>query len=94
MATGHRALLRGPGKGPWLEAILQRYAKPRLPASGEQEPRSALAADGKRIRRANRNGTLRYETATLVEHGTGVPLASPTFTTATANGRRWGRCWT
>ncbi len=54
----------------------------------------ALAADGKRIRGANRNGTLRYETATLVEHSTGVPLASPTFTTATANWRRSGRCWT
>ena len=51
----------------------------RLPAPGEQEQRQALAADGKRIRGANRNGTLRYETATLVEHTTGLPLASLNF---------------
>ena len=31
------------------------------------------------MRGANRNGTLRYETATLVEHTTGVPLASLNF---------------
>ena len=64
---------------PALEATLQRYTKPRLPAPGEQEQRQALAADGKRIRGANRNGTLRYETATLVEHTTGLPLASLNF---------------
>ena len=52
---------------------------PRLPAPGGQEQRQALAADGKRIRGANRNGTLRYEIATLVEHTTGVPLASLNF---------------
>ena len=40
---------------------------------------AALAADGKRIRGANRNGTMRYETATLVEHRTGVPVASLNF---------------
>ena len=45
----------------------------------KQEQRQALAADGKRIRGANRNGTLRYETATLVEHTTGLPLASLNF---------------
>ena len=38
--------------------------------------RTALAADGKHIRGANRNGTMHFETATLVEHGTGVPVAS------------------
>ena len=38
--------------------------------------RTALAADGMRIRGANRNGTMHFETATLVEHGTGVPVAS------------------
>ncbi len=76
-STIHRVVMEADSEA--LEAILQRYAKPRLPASGEQEPRSALAADGKRIRGANRNGTLRYETATLVEHSTGVPLASLNF---------------
>ena len=43
----------------------------RVPASGAQEQRQALAADGKRIRGANRNG--------LVEHRTGVPVASLNF---------------
>ena len=38
----------------------------------------ALAADGKRIRGTNRNA-MRYETATLVEHRTGVPVASLNF---------------
>ena len=61
----------------------------RVPASGAQEQRQALAADGKRIRGANRNGTI-YETATLVEHRTGVPVAS---LTRTANWRRSGHCW-
>ena len=62
-----------------LEATLHRYAKPRLPVPAEQTQRQALAADGKRIRGANRNGTVRYETATLVEHSSGVPLASLNF---------------
>ncbi len=76
-STIHRVVMEADSEA--LEAILQRYAKSRLSATGEQEPRSALAADGKRIRGANRNGTLRYETATLVEHSTGVPLASLNF---------------
>ena len=62
-----------------LEAPLHRYAKPRLPVPVAQTQRQALAADGKRIRGANRNGTVRYETATLVEHSSGVPLASLNF---------------
>ena len=62
-----------------LEATLHRYAKPRLPVPVAQTQRQALAADGKRIRGANRNGTVRYETATLVEHSSGVPLASLNF---------------
>ena len=40
---------------------------------------SALAADGKRIRGANRNGDGHYETATLVAHDTGLPVASLGF---------------
>ena len=76
-STIHRVVMDADAEA--LEATLQRYTKPRLPAPGEQEQRQALAADGKRIRGANRNGTLRYETATLVEHTTGVPLASLNF---------------
>ena len=61
-----------------LEATLQRYP-PRLPAPGAAP---ATAGAGRRRQadsRSNRNGTLRYETATLVEHTTGVPLASLNF---------------
>ena len=76
-----------------LEAMQQRYATARVPASGAQQQRQALAADGKRIRGANRNGTMRYETATLVEHRTGVRSRASTFTTRTANWRRSGHCW-
>ena len=76
-STIHRVVMDADAEA--LEATLQRYTKPRLPAPGEQEQRQALAADGKRIRGANRNGTLRYETATLVEHTTGMPLASLNF---------------
>ena len=56
-----------------VEAVLRRYAAPRLKLG------AALASDGKRIRGANRHGTTRHETATLVEHGTGMPLASLGF---------------
>ena len=76
-STIHRVVMETDAEA--LEATLLRYAKPRLPAPGGQEQRQALAADGKRIRGANRNGTLRYEIATLVEHTTGVPLASLNF---------------
>ena len=76
-STIHRVVMAA--DAPALEATLQRYAKLRLPVPEEQEQRQALAADGKRIHGANRNGTLRYETATLVEHSTGVPLASLNF---------------
>ena len=56
-----------------IEAVLKRYAAPRLQLG------AALASDGKRIRGANRHGDPRHETATLVEHGTGMPLASLGF---------------
>ena len=75
-STIHRVLMQTDAEA--LEATLQRYAQPRLPPP-EPQQRRALAADGKRIRGANRNGTLRYETATLVEHDTGVPLANLNF---------------
>ena len=40
---------------------------------------SALAADGKRLRGANRNGDGHFETATLVAHDMGLPVASHGF---------------
>ena len=75
-STIHRVLMHADTEH--LEAILLRYSQSRLPAPAPRQ-RRALAADGKRIRGANRHGSLRYETATLVEHGTGVPLASLNF---------------
>ena len=59
-----------------VEATLQRYARPRVALADQDTERTALAADGKHIRGANRNGTMHFETATLVEHSTGVPVAS------------------
>ena len=57
-----------------VEATLQRYARPRV---AEQDTEwTALAADGKHIRGANRNGSMHFETVTLVKHSTGVPVAS------------------
>ena len=75
-STIHRVVMATDAEA--LEDMQRRYATARVPAPGAQE-RQALAADGKRIRGANRNGTMRYETATLVEHGTGVPVASLNF---------------
>ena len=54
-----------------LEKALVRYAAPRL------EIGRAIAADGKRIR--HRTGSVHTEIATLVEHNTGIPLASIGF---------------
>ena len=56
-----------------LQEVLVRYTRSRI----RQLP--ALAVDGKRIRGANRNGDSHYETATLVEHGSGIPKASRSF---------------
>ncbi len=53
-----------------LEAVLRRYSMPRLQLG------AALAADGKRVRAANRNGPQHHETVSLVAHGSGLPLAS------------------
>ena len=56
-----------------LQDVLRRWAAPRL---AEDADRPALAADGKRIRGANRNADGAYfETVTLVTHA-GRPLAS------------------
>ena len=56
-----------------LQDVLRRWAAPRL---AEDADMPALAADGKRIRGANRNaGGAYFETVTLVTHA-GRPLAS------------------
>ena len=53
-----------------VEAALQRFTTPRLQLA------RAIAIDGKRIRGANRNGDGHFETATLVEHATRMPVAT------------------
>ena len=56
-----------------IETVLKRWSTPRLNIG------SALAADGKRLRGANRNGDGHFETATLVAHDTALPVASHGF---------------
>ncbi len=56
-----------------LEDVVHRWTCPRLPLA------KALAADGKRIRAANRNGAGHYETVTLADHQTGAPFAMLNF---------------
>ena len=58
-----------------LERVIQRWTAPRVAAP------QALAADGKRIRGANRLAAAgqHWETVTLVEHATGQPVASRSY---------------
>ena len=56
-----------------LEDALGRWSRPRLPIA------RALAADGKRIRGANRNGDGHHETVALVDHESGAPFALLNF---------------
>ena len=56
-----------------METVLKRWSMPRLDSG------SALAADGKLLRGANRNGDGHFETATLVAHDTALPVASHGF---------------
>ena len=56
-----------------IEGVLNRFAPARLPLA------RALAADGKRIRGANRNGGGHHETVALVDHDTGAPVATLGF---------------
>ena len=58
---------------PATETVLKRRSTPRLKLG------SALAADDKRLRGANRNGDGHFETATLVAHDTALPVASHGF---------------
>ena len=52
-----------------LQEVLLRYNRRHV------RQLAAIAADGKRIRGANRNGDGHYETVTLVEHGSRYPQA-------------------
>ena len=56
-----------------IETVLKRWSMYRLNIG------AALTADGKRLRGANRNGDGHFETATLVAHDTGLPVASHGF---------------
>ncbi len=53
----------------WIEEALRRWAQPRLRVG------RAIAVDGTRIRGANRTGEDHYETVSLIEHGTGMPVS-------------------
>ncbi len=56
-----------------LEDALGRWSRSRLPAA------RAPAADGRRIRGANRNGEGHHGTVALVDHATGAPFALLNF---------------
>ena len=56
-----------------IETVLKRWSTPRFNIG------TALAADGKRLRSANRNGEGHFGAATLVAHDTGLPVASHRF---------------
>ena len=68
--------LRHPLGAGTLERVVQRWTQPR----GGRKPR-ALAGDGKRIRGANRMAAegLHWETVTLVDHATGLPVGSRSY---------------
>ncbi|MCY3770144.1 MAG: ISAs1 family transposase [Gammaproteobacteria bacterium] len=70
-STLHRVLQQADPEA--LEAVLRRYSAPRLQVG------KAVAADGKRVRAANRHSADHYESITLVEHGTGQPVNSLTI---------------
>ena len=51
-----------------LEKVLKLMTTPKLQIG------RAIAADGKRLRGANRNSTDHYETVVMAEHGSGLPV--------------------
>ena len=67
-----------------LERVIQRWTQPRC----GRKPR-ALAGDGKRIRGANRlaDEGLHWETVTLVDHDTGLPVATRSY--GEEGGEQW-----
>ena len=67
-ATIHRVMVQAGSDE--VQAAANRWAQAR-----PVPDRSALAADGKRINGVNRSGTVHHETATLVVHAEGVPIA-------------------
>ena len=71
-ATLHRAMIDTDPKR--FQSALQRWVARRQPAP------KALAADGKRLRGANRQGDAHYETVSLVRHDNAMPIASHTYT--------------
>ena len=71
-ATLHRAMIDTDPKR--FQSALQRWVARRQPAP------TALAADGKRLRGANRQGDAHYETVSLVRHDNAMPIASHTYT--------------
>ena len=71
-ATLHRAMIDTDPKR--FQSVLQRWVARRQPAP------TALAADGKRLRGANRQGDAHYETVSLVRHDNAMPIASHSYT--------------
>ena len=71
-ATLHRAMIDTDPKR--FQSALQRWVARRQPAP------TALAADGKRLRGANRQGDAHYETVSLVRHDNAMPIASHPYT--------------
>ena len=53
-----------------FQSVVSRFTTPRM------EFAKAVAIDGERIRGANRKGENHYEVATLIDHVSGMPLAS------------------
>ncbi len=64
---------RPAGRSRAPEDVVARWSRPRLPIA------RALAADGKRIRAASRNGEGRHGTVAPAGHASGAPFALPDF---------------
>ena len=67
-ATIHRVMVQADSDE--VQAAANRWAQ-----AHPVPDRSALAADGKRINGVNRSGAVHHETATLVTHAEGIPIA-------------------
>ena len=68
-ATIHRVMMNADSDE--LQAAATRWA-----AAHPATDRTALAVDGKRINGVNRTGAVYHETATIVTHDQGIPIAS------------------
>ena len=67
-ATIHRVMVQADSDE--VQAASNRWAQ-----AHPVPDRSALAADGKRLNGVNRSGAVHHETATLVTHAEGIPIA-------------------